>query len=89
MLGDFTYSNPTKLYFGKNALDGLKAELDKYGNKVMLSYGSGSIKKNGIYDDVVKILKDCGKEIIEDAGVMPMLKSFMRVAALQKKIMLI
>lgn len=71
MLGDFTYSNPTKLYFGKNALDGLKAELDKYGNKVMLSYGSGSIKKNGIYDDVVKILKDCGKEIIEDAGVMP------------------
>lgn len=71
MLGDFTYSNPTKLYFGKNALDGLKAELDKYGNKVMLSYGSGSIKKNGIYDDVVKILKDCGKEIIENAGVMP------------------
>lgn len=71
MLGDFTYSNPTKLYFGKNALDGLKAELDKYGNKVMLSYGSGSIKKNGIYDDVVKILKDCGKEIIEVAGVMP------------------
>lgn len=71
MLGDFTYSNPTKLYFGKNALDGLKAELEKYGNKVMLSYGSGSIKKNGIYDDVVKILKDCGKEIIEDAGVMP------------------
>ena len=71
MLGDFTYSNPTKLYFGKNALDGLKAELDKYGNKVMLSYGSGSIKKNGIYDDVVEILKDCGKEIIENAGVMP------------------
>lgn len=71
MLGDFTYSNPTKLYFGKNALDGLKAELEKYGNKVMLSYGSGSIKKNGIYDDVVKILKDCGKEIIDDAGVMP------------------
>lgn len=71
MLGDFTYSNPTKLYFGKNALDGLKAELDKYGNKVMLSYGSGSIKKNGIYDEVVKILKDSGKEIIEDAGVMP------------------
>ncbi len=71
MLGDFTYSNPTKLYFGKNALDGLKAELNKYGNKVMLSYGSGSIKKNGIYDEVVKILKDSGKEIIEDAGVMP------------------
>lgn len=71
MLGDFTYSNPTKLYFGKNALDGLKAELDKYGNKVMLSYGSGSIKKNGIYDDVVKILKECGKEVVEDSGVMP------------------
>lgn len=71
MLGDFTYSNPTKLYFGKNALDGLKEELQNYGNKVMLAYGSGSIKKNGIYDEVVKILKDCGKEIIEDGGVMP------------------
>ena len=52
MLGDFSYCNPTKLYFGKNALGGLETELAKYGKKVLLVYGGGSIKKNGIYDDV-------------------------------------
>lgn len=71
MLGDFIYSNPTKLYFGKNSLDGLRAELPKYGKNVLLVYGGGSIKKNGIYDKVTAILKECGKNIIEDAGVMP------------------
>lgn len=71
MLGNFTYCNPTKLYFGKNALDGLNEELPKYGKNVLLVYGSGSIKKNGIYDSVVKMLKNNGKEIFEDAGVMP------------------
>lgn len=71
MLGNFTYCNPTKLYFGKNALDGLNEELPKYGKNVLLVYGGGSIKKNGIYDKVVKILKDNGKNIFEDAGVMP------------------
>lgn len=71
MLGNFTYCNPTKLYFGNDALKGLKEELPKYGKNVLLVYGGGSIKKNGIYDDIVKILKDCGKEIFEDGGVMP------------------
>lgn len=71
MLGNFTYHNPTKLYFGEDALDNLGAELQKYGSRVQLIYGGGSIKKNGIYDAVVKILKDCGKEIFEDGGVMP------------------
>lgn len=71
MLGDFTYCNPTKLYFGKNALDGLKGELAKYGKNVMLVYGGGSIKRNGIYDKVVAILRECGKDVTEDAGVMP------------------
>ena len=71
MLGNFTYSNPTKLYFGDNAMDKLRAELPKYGKTVMLSYGGGSIKKNGIYDQVMGILKECGKTVIEDAGVMP------------------
>ena len=71
MLGNFTYCNPTKLYFGKNALEGLKEELPKYGKNVLLVYGGGSIKKNGIYDKVVAVLKDCGKQIFEDAGVMP------------------
>ncbi len=71
MLGNFTYCNPTKLYFGKDALDGLNKELPKYGKNVLLVYGGGSIKKNGIYDKVVAILKANGKEIFEDAGVMP------------------
>ncbi len=71
MLGDFVYSNPTKLYFGENSLDGLRKELPKYGENVLLVYGGGSIKKNGIYDKITAILEECGKNIIEDAGVMP------------------
>lgn len=71
MLGNFTYSNPTKLYFGENALDNLSAELKNYGKNVLFCYGGGSIKKNGIYDKVVQILNECGKNIIEDGGVMP------------------
>ena len=71
MNGNFSYSNPTKLYFGDNALDYLNTELPKYGKRIMLSYGGGSIKKNGIYDEVIKILKANGKEIFEDPGVMP------------------
>lgn len=60
MLGNFTYCNPTKLYFGKDALDGLNAELSKYGKNVLLVYGGGSVKKNGIYDKVVSVLKANG-----------------------------
>ncbi|MDE5618844.1 MAG: iron-containing alcohol dehydrogenase [Clostridia bacterium] len=71
MLGNFTYCNPTKLYFGKDALEGLNEQLPKYGKNVLLVYGSGSIKKNGIYDKVIAALKNNGKEIYEDAGVMP------------------
>lgn len=71
MLGNFMYCNPTRLYFGENALDFLRDELEKYGDTVLLVYGGGSIKRNGIYDSVVAILKDCGKTIVEDGGVMP------------------
>lgn len=71
MLGNFTYCNPTKLYFGKDALDGLNEELPKYGKNVLLVYGGGSIKKNGIYDKVVAVLEANGKNIYEDSGVMP------------------
>lgn len=71
MLGNFTYCNPTKIYFGKDALDGLKAELPKYGKNVLLVYGDGSIKKNGVYEKVTAILRECGKTVAEDAGVMP------------------
>ena len=71
MNGDFTYCNPTKLYFGENSLDYLNAELPKYGPKVVLIFGGGSIKKNGIYEEVADILKKNGKEVAEISGVMP------------------
>lgn len=71
MLGNFSYKNATKLYFGDDSLKYLNDELPKYGKNVQLIYGGGSIKKNGIYDEVVKILKENGKNIVEDAGVMP------------------
>lgn len=71
MLGTFTYCNPTKLYFGEDSIKSLKEELPKYGSRVVLIYGGGSIKKNGIYDAVVKILKENGKCVAEIAGVMP------------------
>ena len=57
MLGNFTYVNATKLYFGDESLQYLNQELPKYGKTVQLIYGGGSIKKNGIYDQVVAILK--------------------------------
>lgn len=71
MLGNFSYCNPTKLYFGENALENLTVELTKYGNNVALVYGGGSIKKNGIYDEIIGILKSAGKTVSEIAGVMP------------------
>lgn len=71
MLGDFNYCNPTKLYFGENALNNLSTELKKYRENVVLIYGGGSIKKNGIYDEVMDILKKEGKNVAEIAGVMP------------------
>ena len=71
MKGNFAYCNPTKLYFGENALSFLPQELEKYGENVVLIYGGGSIKKSGLYDEIIKILKDCKKNIVEDGGVMP------------------
>ena len=71
MLGNFVYYNPTVLYFGRGALSALALELPNYGPKVQLIYGGGSIKKNGIYDQVTALLREAGKEIVEDPGVMP------------------
>lgn len=71
MLGNFVYSNPTKIYFGKDALEGLNTELPKYGNRVLLVYGGGSVVRNGIYDKVKNLLLNNGKEITELSGVMP------------------
>lgn len=71
MIGNFSYHNPTKLYFGDDALRYLNEELPKYGKTVQLIYGGGSIKKNGLYDEIIAILKANGKTVVEDAGVMP------------------
>lgn len=71
MLGNFAYCNPTKIYFGEDSLNYLNTELPKYGNNAVLIYGGGSIKKNGIYDAVMEILKKNGKNVAEISGVMP------------------
>lgn len=71
MLGNFSYCNPTKLYFGEGAVKFLNDELPKYGKNVVLIYGGGSIKKNGIYQTVIDILNQNGKAVTEIAGVMP------------------
>ena len=71
MLGNFTYQNATKLYFGEDALKNLKDELPKYPGAVQLIYGGGSIKRTGVYDEVLAVLRECGKTVVEDGGVMP------------------
>ena len=71
MLGNFSYLNATKLYFGDDSLKFLNEELPKYGKTVQLIYGGGSIKRNGLYDAIQEILKANGKTVVEDAGVMP------------------
>ena len=60
MQGNFSYHNPTKLYFGDESLNFLKDELKNFGPVVLLNYGSGSVKRNGIYDQVIAILKEAG-----------------------------
>ena len=70
MQGNFSYHNPTKLYFGDESMNYLKDELKNFGSVVLLNYGSGSVKRNGIYDQVVAILKEAGKTIVENPGVM-------------------
>ena len=66
---DFTYYNPTKIYFGKNSLDNLAGELANYGENILLVYGKSSIKKNGLYDKIMAILSDCGKNVVELSGI--------------------
>ena len=68
---DFTYSYPTHVYFGKGALEkALKAELPAGAKKVLLAYGGGSIKKNGVYEELIGILQATGKTVTEFTGIM-------------------
>ncbi|APC49836.1 NADH-dependent alcohol dehydrogenase [Virgibacillus halodenitrificans] len=70
-MDNFTYQNPTKLIFGKGQIDALPQEVEKYGKKVLLVYGGGSIKRNGIYDNVMKKLTEIDAEVLELSGVEP------------------
>lgn len=68
----FTYSYPTKVYFGERAAEkALPEELKKIGKTVMVAYGGGSVKKNGVYEEICGYLKDAGKEIVDFSGIMP------------------
>jgi alcohol dehydrogenase YqhD (iron-dependent ADH family) len=71
MNGDFVFCNPTKVYFGKHGMDALAGELQRYGQEVLLVYGGGSIKKYGLYDQIIQVLKEMGKHVTEISGVMP------------------
>ena len=67
---DFVYQMPVKVYFGKNSVKRyLKDELKHYGKNIMLAYGQESIKRNGIYDEVIEVLEECGKNIIDFPGI--------------------
>ncbi|PSA97119.1 iron-containing alcohol dehydrogenase [Bacillus halotolerans] len=68
---NFTYYNPTKLIFGKGQLEQLRKEVKQYGKNVLLVYGGGSIKRNGLYDQVTGILKEEGAAVYELPGVEP------------------
>lgn len=71
-MNTFTYEYPVKVYFGEGAAkQHLKAELSKVGKTVMLAYGGGSIRKNGVYEELTAILKEAGKDIVEFTGIMP------------------
>ena len=70
-MNNFVYDIPVKVYFGENQLCHLGEELKKYGNRVLLTYGGGSIKRIGLYDRVMKELSDAGMEVFELSGIEP------------------
>ncbi len=66
---DFTYYNPTRIHFGRDAIGHLAEELIHYGKNVLLVYGKGSVKKSGLYDNVLAILKQADKNVTELSGI--------------------
>lgn len=69
MIYDFTFQNPTRIHFGKTAMNHLADELQQYGKNILLVYGKNSIKKIGLYDEVLRTLQTTGKQVIELAGI--------------------
>ena len=76
---NFDYNIPTEVFFGKGQIEVLGREVKKYGNNVLLVYGGGSIKRNGIYDEVIKIFKDNEINHWELANVEPTAKATIRI----------
>lgn len=71
-MNKFTFTYPTKVYFGEgSATQAFAAELGKYGETVMLAYGGGSVKKNGVYDEMKELLEQAGKKVVDFSGIMP------------------
>lgn len=68
---NFIAYNPTQLHFGKGVMDGLGKAIAEFGNRVLLIYGGGSIKKNGIYDKAIEQLKSINAEVFEYSGIKP------------------
>ena len=68
---DCEFFNPTQVFFGRSAMENLSSVLSMYGENVLLAYGGGSIRKNGVYDQVMAVLEACGKKVTEFAGIMP------------------
>ena len=71
MVDPFIYHNPTKVYFGNDALSHLHEELPRWGSRVLIVYGGGSIKKNGIYDTIISEIEKAGLSGYEISGVKP------------------
>lgn len=70
-MNNFIFENKTKVYFGKGGVkEYLGSLLGNYGETVMLAYGGGSIKRNGVYDEIMGILNAAGKRIVEFSGIM-------------------
>ncbi|OCS86792.1 iron-containing alcohol dehydrogenase [Caryophanon tenue] len=67
----FSFHNPVKIHFGKGSIEQLRHELPKYGSNILLVYGGGSIKANGVYDDIMTILNDLHSTVVELPGVEP------------------
>ena len=71
-MNNFIYENRTKVYFGEDSVSAhLGSLLGNYGDTVMLAYGGGSIKRNGVYDEVMGILNAAGKRVVEFDRIMP------------------